>query len=123
MNLNLRFQVWQLIYPKNKKKKFIMNLMRLYIEFNEGLDDLRSALDIDEQGLLDEALEGTFEDGGPKELRKFIDDLMKICFRIREERNNPKPPNNVKPVRFNKLFHPVSKKKRKEDINQLKMDF
>ena len=111
------------ISKKQKEKIYKEFDAALYREFNEGLDDLRAALDIDEQGLLDEALEGTFEDGGPKELRKFIDDLMKICFRIREERNNPKPPNNVKPVRFNKPFRPFSKKKRKEDINQLKMDF
>ena len=111
------------ISKKQKEKIYKEFDEALYREFNEGLDDLRAALDIDEQGLLDEALEGTFEDGGPKELRKFIDDLMKICFRIREERNNPKPPNNVKPVRFNKLFSSVSKRKRKEDTNQLKMEF
>ena len=111
------------ISRKQKEKIYKEFDEALYREFNEGLEDLRTTLDIDEQGLLDEALEGTFEDGGSKELRKFIDDLMKILFRIREERNNPKPPNNVKPVRFNKLFHPVSKKKRKEDINQLKMEF
>ena len=111
------------ISKKQKEKIYKEFDAALYREFNEGLDDLRAALDIDEQGLLDEALEGTFEDGGPKELRKFIDDLMKIFFRIREERNNPKPPNNIKPVRFNKLFNPVSKKKRKKDVNQLKMEF
>ena len=111
------------ISQKQKEKIYKEFDAALYREFNEGLDDLRAALDIDEQGLLDEALDGTFEDGGPKELRKFIDDLMKILFCIREERNNPKPPNNVKPVRFNKLFRQVSKKKRKEDVNQLKMDF
>ena len=75
------------ISKKQKEKIYKEFDEALYREFNEGLDDLRAALDIDEQGLLDEALEGTFEDGGPKELRKFIDDLMKICFRIREERN------------------------------------
>ena len=111
-------------FNKKQKEKIYKEFDEaLYREFNEGLDDLRAALDIDEQGLLDEALEGTFEDGGPKELRKFIDDLMKICFRIREERNNPKPPNNVKPVRFNKPFRPVYKKKRKNDINQKEMGF
>ena len=111
------------ISKKQKEKIYKEFDEALYREFNEGLDDLRAALDIDEQGLLDEALEGTFEDCGPRELRKFIDDLMKIFFRIREAKNNPKPPNNVKLVRFNKPFRPFSKKKRKEDINQLKMDF
>ena len=47
---------------------------------------------------------------------------MKICFRIREERNNPKPPNNIKPVRFNKLFNRFQKRKKK-DNNQLNLEF
>ena len=64
------------ISKKQKEKIYKEFDAALYREFNEGLDDLRAALDIDEQGLLDEALEGTFEDGGPKELRKFIDDSL-----------------------------------------------
>ena len=111
------------ISKKQKEKIYKEFDAALYREFNQGLNDLRAVLDIDDQGLLDEALEYTFEDGGPKELRKFIDDLMKILFNIKQKRNNPKPPNNIKPFRFNKPFRPVYKKKRKEDINQLKMDF
>ena len=111
------------ISKKQKEKIYKEFDEALYREFNEGLDDLRAKLDIDEQGLLDEALEGTFEDGGPKELRKFIDDLMKICFRIREERNNPKPPNNLKPVHFSEYFRNFSKRKIREDKNQMKLEF
>ena len=109
----------------NKQKEKIYKELdaALYREFNQGLDDLRATLDIDEQGLLDEALESAFEDGGAKELRNFIDDIMKILFKAREEMNNPKPPNNVKPVRFNKPYRPVVKRKIKVDSNQIKMDF
>ena len=42
---------------------------------------------------------------------------------LKGKKNYPKPPNNIKPVRFNKPFRPVFKRKRKEDPNQMKMNF
>ena len=48
---------------------------------------------------------------------------MRVLIQSRKEINNPKPPNNVKPVRFNMPFRPVYKRKRKENPNQMKINF
>ena len=114
----------KLDFNTSLKEKILKDFnLSLYKKFNLGLDDLRKSLNEDELGLLDEVLDCTFEDGGPKELRLLINEIIKILLCSRDKKNNPKPPNNIKPVRFNKPFRPVFKRKRKEDPNQMKMNF
>ena len=111
-------------FSKKQKEKIIKEFNDdRYRKFNQGLDDICNAIDKDNHASLYEILEDTFEDGGAKELRKLIDDLMRVLIQSRKEINNPKPPNNVKPVRFNMPFRPVYKRKRKEDPNQINIKF
>ena len=109
----------------DKQKEKIYNDLNvvLYKEYNQGIDDLRRSLDVEYSGLLDDLLEGAWQDGGAKQLRKIINTIMEILAKSQKELNNPKLPNNVKPVRFNKPFRPVYKKKRYVDPNQIKMKF
>ena len=111
-------------FSKKQKEKIIKEFdSALYRKFNQGFDDLCNALDEDNHASLYEVLEDTFEDGGAKELRKLIDDLMIVLIQSKKETNNPKPLNNVKPFRFNMPFRPVYKRKRKENPNQMKINF
>ena len=111
-------------FSKKQKEKILKEFDNaLYRKFNQGLDDLCNALDEDYNASLYEVLEDSFEDGGAKELRKLIDDLMRVLKQSKNEINNPKPPNNVKPVRFDMPYRPVSKRKRKENPNQMKINF
>ena len=111
-------------FSKKHKEKIYKDLNAvLYKEYNQGIDDLRRSLDIEYKGLLDDILEGAWQDGGAKQLRKIIDTIMKILANSQKELNKPELPNNVKPVRFNKPFRPVYKKKRYVDRNQIKMKF
>ena len=111
--------VMKIDFPKKQKEKILKEFdSALYRKFNQGLDDLCNALDEDNHASLYEVLEETFEDGGAKELRKLVDDLTRVLIQSRKEINNPKIPNNVKPVRFNMPYRPVYKRKRNEDPNQ-----
>ena len=111
-------------FSKKHKEKIYKDLnVVLYKEYNQGIDDLRRSLDIEYKGLLDDILEGAWQDGGAKQLRKIIDTIMKILANSQKELNNPELPNNVKPIRFNKPYRPVYKKKRHLDPNQMKMKF
>ena len=111
-------------FSKKQKEKILKEFdSALYRKFNQGLDDLCNALDEDNHASLYEVLEDTFEDGGAKELRKLVDDLTRVLIQSRKEINNPKIPNNVKPVRFNMPYRPVYKRKRKENPNQMKINF
>ena len=111
-------------FSKKQKEKILKEFDNaLYRKFNQGLDDLCNALDEDDNTSLYDVLEETYENCGAKELRKLIDDLMRVLIQSKKEINNPKPPNNVKPVRFNMPFRPVCKRKRKEDPNQMKINF
>ncbi len=111
-------------FSKKQKEKILKEFDNaLYRKFNQGLDDLCNALDEDNHASLYEVLEDTFEDGGAKELRRLVDDLTRVLIQSRKEINNPKIPNNVKPVRFNMPYRPVYKRKRKENPNQMKINF
>ena len=111
-------------FSKKHKEKIYKDLNAvLYREYNQGIDDLRRSLDIEYKGLLDDILEGAWQDGGAKQLRKIIDTVMVIIANSQKELNNPKLPNNVKLVSFNKPYRPVYKKKRYIDPNQIKMKF
>ena len=111
-------------FSKKHKEKIYKDLnVVLYKEYNQGIDDLRRSLDVEYSGLLDDILECAWQDGGAKQLRNTINTIMEILANSQKELNNPKLPNNVKPVRFNKPFRPVYKKKRYVDPNQIKMNF
>ena len=111
-------------FSDKQKEKIYKDLnAALYKEYNQGIDCLRRSLDIEYKGLLDDILEGAWEDGGAKQLREIIHTIKEILANSQKELNNPKLPNNVKPVRFNKPFRPVYKKKRYLDPNQIKMNF
>ena len=111
-------------FSDKQKEKIYKDLnVVLYKEYNQGIDDLRRSLDVEYKGLLDDILEGAWQDGGVKQLRKTIDTIMEILANSQNEFNNHELPNNVKPVRFNKPYRPVYKKKRYLDPKQMNMKF
>ena len=104
----------KLDFNTSLKEKILKDFnLSLYKKFNLGLDDLRKSLNEDELGLLDEVLDCTFDDGGPKELRKLINEIIKILLCSRDKKITLNHPIILNQLDLTSLLDQFSKKKKR----------